>query len=113
MQGMMVAHISTNNSRGCGFKSCGHYYTFNLRLKSICKTEEKKDTAGKMVTPFIMLFSTVASLAPFLSKFVRLEPKSSVCGAVGRAVASDTRDTQFESSHQQILFTINYIEKTK
>ena len=26
----------------------------------------------------------------------------SVCGAVGRAVASDTRDPWFESSHQQI-----------
>ena len=29
------------------------------------------------------------------------------CGSVGRAVASDTRDPRFESSHQQILFTIN------
>ena len=27
------------------------------------------------------------------------------CGAVGRAVASDTRDQQFESGHRQILFT--------
>ena len=41
------------------------------------------------------------------------------CGSVGRAVASDTRGPQFESSHRQNkiyiehLFTVNCIEKTK
>ena len=31
----------------------------------------------------------------------------SSCGAVSIAVASDSRDPQFESSHGQVLFTIN------
>ena len=31
------------------------------------------------------------------------------CGSVGTAVASDTKDLQLESSHWQILFTINYV----
>ena len=31
------------------------------------------------------------------------------CGAVGKVVAPDSRDGQFESSHRQILFTINCI----
>ena len=35
------------------------------------------------------------------------------CGSVGRAVVSNSRDFRFESSHWQILFTINCIEKTK
>ena len=35
------------------------------------------------------------------------------CGSLGRVVASDTRDMWFESSHWQILFIINCIEKTK
>ena len=38
-------------------------------------------------------------------------------GSVGRAVASDTRDPRFESSHRQTfiehLFTVNCVEKTK
>ena len=40
----------------------------------------------------------------------------SSCGSVGRAVASDTRGPQFESSHQQnlhYLYAVNSIEKTK
>ena len=40
-----------------------------------------------------------------------------VCGSVSRAVASDTRDPQFESSHWQTfikhLFTVKCIEKMK
>ena len=32
------------------------------------------------------------------------------CGSVGRAVASDTRDLQFESSHCHILFIMRCIE---
>ena len=32
------------------------------------------------------------------------------CGSVGRAVASNTKDLQFESSHWPILCTINCIE---
>ena len=45
--------------------------------------------------------------------------QGSVCGSVGRAVASDTRGPQFKSSHLQTfisdiyLFTVNCIEKTK
>ena len=35
------------------------------------------------------------------------------CGSVGRAVASGSRDSQFESSPWQILFAINRIEKTE
>ena len=38
------------------------------------------------------------------------------CGAVGRVVASNSRDLQFESSRRQNLcwtFTVNSIEKTK
>ena len=34
-------------------------------------------------------------------------------GSVATAVASDTRDPRFESSHQQMLLTINGIEKIK
>ena len=34
------------------------------------------------------------------------------CGSVGRPVASDTRDTWFESGRRQILSTINCIYKT-
>ena len=32
---------------------------------------------------------------------------------MGRVVAFDTRDPRFKSGHQQILLTINCIEKTK
>ena len=39
--------------------------------------------------------------------------KGQWCGAVGLAVTSDTRVPRFESSHWQILFTTNCIEKTK
>ena len=45
--------------------------------------------------------------------------QGSGCGSVGRAVASDTRGPQFESSHWQTfisdiyLFTVNCIEETK
>ena len=35
------------------------------------------------------------------------------CGLVGRAVASDSRGQQFESSHRQYLLCQNCIEKTK
>ena len=31
------------------------------------------------------------------------------CGSIGREVASYTSDSQFESSHQQILFIFNCI----
>ena len=48
------------------------------------------------------------------------QKEGSGCGSVGRAVASDTRGTRFESCHWQYLcwafiylFTINCIEKTK
>ena len=30
------------------------------------------------------------------------------CDAVGRAVASDTRDLRFESSHRQIIYNLLY-----
>ena len=35
------------------------------------------------------------------------------CGSIGRAVASNTRDPQFESSQRQILFIISCIEMTE
>ena len=35
------------------------------------------------------------------------------CGSVGRVVTSYSGDPRFKSSHQQILFTINCIEKTE
>ena len=35
------------------------------------------------------------------------------CGSVGRAVASDTRGPQFESSHRKIKFILNtYLPST-
>ena len=41
----------------------------------------------------------------------------SVCGSVGRTVASNTRDPQFDSSHRQTfikhLFTVNCVGNTK
>ena len=54
--------------------------------------------------------------------FIRLTTESylsnttamvSSCDTVGRAVTSDTRDPQFESSYWPFLFTVNCIEKTK
>ena len=39
------------------------------------------------------------------------------CAAVGRAVASDTRGPEFESSHRQLLFehlfTVNCLQKRR
>ena len=46
----------------------------------------------------------------------KLEDDGSGCGSVGRAVASNSRGLQFESSDWQKLyrmFTVNYIKKTK
>ena len=42
-----------------------------------------------------------------------LNNESSCGGRVGREVASDTWDMQFESIHRNFLFTLNYIDKTK
>ena len=39
--------------------------------------------------------------------------KWSVAQLVGRAIASYTRGPEFKSSHRQILFTVNCIQKTK
>ena len=39
---------------------------------------------------------------------VKNEAKGSGCGSVGRAVASDTRDPRFESSHwQKFIYILN------
>ena len=43
----------------------------------------------------------------------KLQTRGSGCGAVGKVIASDTRDLRFKLSHQQILFTSSCIEKTK
>ena len=45
--------------------------------------------------------------------WIGCKDEGSGCGSVGRVVAFDTRDPQFESSHQQNLFTLNSIEKAK
>ena len=42
-----------------------------------------------------------------------MEPMGSGCGSVGRVVVSDIRDPWFESSHRQIVITINFIEETE
>ena len=51
------------------------------------------------------------------NSFITLTTAGSGCGSVGRAVASDTRDTQFESSHWQTfiehLLAVDCVEKTK
>ena len=53
-----------------------------------------------------------------MTMFTAYEVVGSGCGSVGRAVASDARGLQFESSHRQTfildiyLFTVNCIEKT-
>ena len=39
-------------------------------------------------------------------QIIRVGTGGSGCGAVGRAVASDTRGPGFESSHQQLLLNI-------
>ena len=48
---------------------------------------------------------------------LKINPRGSGCGSVGRAVAFDTRGPRFDSSHRQKfiehLFIINCIEKTK
>ena len=41
----------------------------------------------------------------------KAKQKMFIVWAVGRAVASDTRDLRFESSHRQILFIVNCIKK--
>ena len=43
-----------------------------------------------------------------MMNYVKSVPGSG-CDSIGKAVASDTRDPRFKSSHQQILFTINCI----
>ena len=55
--------------------------------------------------------STLVSL--LVGLVVGLRPKAKetriwvlVCGTVGRAVASDTRGPQFESSHRQLLLSM-------
>ena len=49
--------------------------------------------------------------------FVKVCFSGQWCGSVGRAVASNTRDLWFKSSHRQTfikhLFTVNCVEKTK
>ena len=39
--------------------------------------------------------------------------EGSGCGSVGKAVASGTRGPRFEFGLQQLLFTVNRLEKTK
>ena len=57
--------------------------------------------------------------APLTFKTLSTKKMGSGCGAVGRAVASDARDRQVESSHRQffllstLLFKTVSIEKTK
>ena len=49
-------------------------------------------------------------------RLVSMDKVGSGCGSVGRAVASDARGPQFESSHRQNIIhvlTINCIENTK
>ena len=50
-----------------------------------------------------------------LYKKTRMCDVGSGFGSVGRPVASNTRDTQFESRHRKTLFilSVNCIEKTK
>ena len=54
-----------------------------------------------------------------MTMFTAYEVVGSGCGSVGRAVASDARGLQFESSHRQTfildiyLFTVNCVEKKK
>ena len=38
---------------------------------------------------------------------LRLYPKGSGCGSVGRADTSDTRGLRFESSHRQKIYILN------
>ena len=51
--------------------------------------------------------------APLTFKTLSTKKMGSGCGAVGRAVASDARDRQVESSHRQFSMTVNCTEKTK
>jgi len=46
-------------------------------------------------------------------KYHLLKRIGSGCGSVGRVVVPNTKELQDASSHQQISFTINCIEKTK
>ena len=52
-------------------------------------------------------------LATVLMSIKQEEKWGSGCGSVGIAVVSNTRDQWFESTHWQILFTINYYCKDK
>ena len=45
--------------------------------------------------------------------FKNLQHQGSGCYTVGRVIAAETNDLQFESSHRQFLFPIYCIEKSK
>ena len=60
--------------------------------------------------PFYRHFWTTIRHTIFAER-KRMVLLGSGCGTVGRAVASDTRDTWFESSHRQFLFTVYRIEE--
>ena len=61
----------------------------------------------------LKIFHALRKIYPFNE----LEELGSGSGSVGKAVAADTRDPQFESSHWQTfiehLFIVNCVEKTK
>ena len=61
----------------------------------------------------LMLPSCVKEIPRFDWSIQSYAQVGSGCDSVGRAVASDTRGLRFKSSHRQILFTINCIEKKK
>ena len=51
--------------------------------------------------------------ATYLTLPSKLSRPCNGCGAICRAVASDTRDPRFESSHRQNLYLFNLSEKTE
>ena len=71
------------------------YITYNITVNCIDKTKIKKKRPR---------------MAHFLKNNNKLclDTLGSDCDAVGRAVASDSRDLRFESSHQQILYYLLY-----
>ena len=92
------------------------FYRERERERSICESSGfpivLSQTLGNC--QFVYLRTAQETAKRFFALLIRCPFfKDSVCGSVGRAVASNIIHRQFESSLSPYLFTINCIEKTK
>ena len=94
-----VGGVVASDARGPRFES-SHRQTFilDIYLFVYCQLYQKDENKEKE-----------AGYGPLKN---HLTHWGSGCGSIGRAVASDSRGPQFESSHRR-KFTVNCLEKTK